>query len=89
MCIRDRHGNGGGEAFQELQAQPGVARMAGAGGNAHGLQLRAGRQVQNARIVISLFLKPILSEIENFHAIIKTSNVKERIWFYQRNGHVM
>ena len=35
------------------------------------------------------FFSEILSEIENFHAIIKTSKVKERIWFYQRNGHAM
>ena len=40
-------------------------------------------------LVPLLFLKPILLEIGYFHAIIKTSNVKEKLWFYQRNGHAM
>ena len=51
---------------------------------------RRNRILTNYRFLShSLFLKPILPEIEYFHAIIKTSDVKERIWFYQRNGHVM
>ncbi len=64
-----QHGNGGGEAFQELQAQPGVARMAGAGGNAHGLQLRAGRQVQNARIVIRVHHGLAAQGVKRLHQI--------------------
>lgn len=40
-------------------------------------------------LVSLLFLKPILSEIECFHAIIKTSDVKEKLWSYQKNEHAM
>ena len=64
-----QHGNGSGEAFQELQAQPGVARMAGAGGNAHGFQLRAGRQFQNTRIVIRMHHGLASQGIKRLHQI--------------------
>ena len=64
-----QHGNGGGKALQELQAQPGIARMAGAGGNAHGFQFRAGCQVQNARIVVRIHHGLAAQGIKRLHQI--------------------
>ena len=64
-----QHGNGSGEAFQELQAQPGVARMAGAWRNAHGFQLRAVRQFQDTRIVIRMHHGLASQGVKRLHQI--------------------
>ena len=44
-----------------------------------------GQNEYHLKFILSYFLlKPILSEIDELHAIIKSSNTKETLWFYQK-----